>query len=332
MVPFTPVIALLVADFVFRGVGRLFGPRRSLAVAALVLGVLSLAPAYRALATSRLLATKDSRQLAREWISAHIPEGSRIAVNKAFMYGKPRLPRGYTYADIESPGVRWLLLDRSPLRKYSPPLPPRAQELLDERGRLEVSFDPFASAGHGRAEYDQADAFYLPVAGLRAVRRPGPLLEIYRLEERPRASAGLEGRYFGNLDWSGDPDFVRIDSAIDFDWEHREPLGTVFFSVEWTGQLEITHSGEYSFRLESDDGSFLDIDGRQVIDNGGEHMLISKTWTGELSRGSHRIRVRYFNSAFAGGVHLYWTAPGRAEELLPDAVLKPPGPGASGST
>lgn len=66
------------------------------------------------------------------------------------------------------------------------------------------------------------------------------------------------------------------------------------FVVEWTGYLKVRRAGRYVFALASDDGSWLWIDGRQTIDNGGLHARTVKTGAADLSAGMHAVRIRYF--------------------------------------
>jgi outer membrane protein OmpA-like peptidoglycan-associated protein len=53
-------------------------------------------------------------------------------------------------------------------------------------------------------------------------------------------------------------------------------------------------AGTYRFRLTSDDGSRLLIDGRQVIDNDGVHGEVQVEESVELAEGVHSIEVQYF--------------------------------------
>jgi hypothetical protein len=72
------------------------------------------------------------------------------------------------------------------------------------------------------------------------------------------------------------------------------PNRAAWFAIDYTGKIYIRIPGKYGFRLISDDGSKLYIDGNVAIDN--DHGL--NVWTGEksvqLSGGMHRIRLSYF--------------------------------------
>jgi hypothetical protein len=67
---------------------------------------------------------------------------------------------------------------------FSSQVDPAALEALAPRLRLLAEFDP--SCGRpGAAVFEEADAYYLPVAGFGAVCRGGPSVRIYAVEPRP---------------------------------------------------------------------------------------------------------------------------------------------------
>jgi len=135
---------------------------------------------------------------------------------------------------------------------------------------------------------------------------------------------GLLGKYYRNVNWSGEPVDVEVDKQIDFDWSKSLPLPPPF-SVDWTGQILIEQPGNYTFGLIADDGAVLMIDGRVVVDV--LHVLLQKrTGTVNLAAGSHSIQVRYFNALFGGSVRLWWTQTGYPEQIVPAQVLIPPSP------
>jgi hypothetical protein len=91
---------------------------------------------------------------------------------------------------------------------------------------------------------------------------------------------------------------------------------TKWFAIDYRGGFSVRRSGEYLFRLVSQDGSILLIDGKSVIDNDGIHGPQGRTSRVELSEGTHTIRVMYLH---ADGSHvalqLFVTPPGQAEKL-----------------
>ena len=67
-----------------------------------------------------------------------------------------------------------------------------------------------------------------------------------------------------------------------------------WFAIDYTGRISLAEAGTYTFRLTSDDGSRLYIDGREVIDNDGIHGPGNMDAEVELTAGIHDVRVSYF--------------------------------------
>jgi outer membrane protein OmpA-like peptidoglycan-associated protein len=67
-----------------------------------------------------------------------------------------------------------------------------------------------------------------------------------------------------------------------------------WFALDYRGAFAVPAPGTYRFRLSSDDGSRLLIDGQQVIDNDGIHGGAAVEGSAELSEGVHAIEVQYF--------------------------------------
>jgi PA14 domain-containing protein len=133
---------------------------------------------------------------------------------------------------------------------------------------------------------------------------------------------GLRGRYFRNVNWEEPAVEEAVDAEVNFDWTRTLPLPPPF-SIDWTGQITIEQTGRYEFALIADDGALLEIDGRVVVDVSHGAILQKKTGSVELSSGTHSIRVHYFNALFGGLIKLWWTPPGRPEEIVPREVLVP---------
>jgi outer membrane protein OmpA-like peptidoglycan-associated protein len=67
-----------------------------------------------------------------------------------------------------------------------------------------------------------------------------------------------------------------------------------WFGILYTGRFFIDVPGEYGWQLQSDDGSRLWIDGKQVIDYDGVHGFGSEQGTTQLAEGPHDMRLWYF--------------------------------------
>lgn len=92
---------------------------------------------------------------------------------------------------------------------------------------------------------------------------------------------------------------------------------TEYFAVDISGSFKVNESGSYRFKLKSDDGSQLFIDGQLVIDHDGVHGATAKKGDIDLSAGHHGIRVRYFQAMkYELALQLYMTPPGGTEHLF----------------
>ncbi|WP_420124884.1 OmpA family protein [Longimicrobium sp.] len=67
-----------------------------------------------------------------------------------------------------------------------------------------------------------------------------------------------------------------------------------WFAIDYQGRIMLPQAGTYAFRLTSDDGAKLFIDGELVIDNDGIHGPGAIDGEAELAAGLHDVRVQYF--------------------------------------
>ncbi|HWP47365.1 MAG TPA: PA14 domain-containing protein, partial [Candidatus Limnocylindrales bacterium] len=126
---------------------------------------------------------------------------------------------------------------------------------------------------------------------------------------------GLQGRYYSNLSWQGPPALVKLDPEVSTAVlkERREELGVNRFSVRWEGYIEVRKSGEYQFRLESDDGSRLYIREQLVVDNAGGMGLQKAMGDVSLDPGLHPVRVEYVQGGGLLKIEVKW---GKKEKAL----------------
>ena len=81
----------------------------------------------------------------------------------------------------------------------------------------------------------------------------------------------------------------------------------------FTCSVQVEHSGNYSFELESDDGAQLFIDGQSAVSNDGMHRLQSTRSTVFLhgrdqggKSGKHEFRLAYFQRVGPAALRLTW--------------------------
>ncbi|MDP3057516.1 MAG: PxKF domain-containing protein [bacterium] len=134
-----------------------------------------------------------------------------------------------------------------------------------------------------------------------------------------QASYYNEPIYRNNLETVAKPDALRIDPNLNFAWHinpSQRPVEIIndgWWSGDWKGYIKIDEPGTYRFRLTSDDGSWLYIDGAMLINNGGDHSPRGLEQDLELEKGYHSILVKYFESYGGEAVlKLEWKAPGKS--------------------
>ena len=67
--------------------------------------------------------------------------------------------------------------------------------------------------------------------------------------------------------------------------------------------------------------SRLLIDGKLLVDNSGNHPMIKKAGTVELSAGAHQLVLEFIQDEGGAGCRLLWQVPGGTEEVIPAAAL-----------
>ncbi|HHT9136270.1 MAG TPA: PA14 domain-containing protein [Candidatus Wunengus sp. YC60] len=134
---------------------------------------------------------------------------------------------------------------------------------------------------------------------------------------------GLTVCYYNNMNWAGEPVYEEVDAHIKFDYssENEKPVSSPFSAI-WRGYIEINTPGKYTFKLTSDDGSWVYIDDTMVIDNGGCHATKSVLGTIALEQGNHKITIKYFDAGGGAVINLTWIPPGGMEGKIPVGRLK----------
>lgn len=83
-----------------------------------------------------------------------------------------------------------------------------------------------------------------------------------------------------------------------------------FFSVRWTGGLQIDQAGTYNFRTLSDDGIIAYLDNVSIISNPSIHPPTYNITTLSLTAGYHPFQLLYGENAGHSVALLQWQQPG----------------------
>ncbi|MGC4034053.1 MAG: PA14 domain-containing protein [Tepidisphaeraceae bacterium] len=145
---------------------------------------------------------------------------------------------------------------------------------------------------------------------------PGLLMDVYEL---PRMPTRLR-----RLTPGAKPAVSQVITR--FRLQNKEAFGghDEMFQMTLAGFIKIEKAGTYGFRLNTDDGSELRIDGKQIILNDGVHgQNPGVSGTVELSEGYHPIAVRYFQADYGFGFGFSWQPPGADDfAAIPAEVLR----------
>ena len=136
---------------------------------------------------------------------------------------------------------------------------------------------------------------------------------------------GLTASYFADASWSTPRPPIRLDPQPSRDsltgaWQGRPPQT---FSTTWLGSLAVLRRGTYAFSTISDDGSWVFVDGRLVVDNGGRHAAQQATGRIDLEQGMHEIYVKYFQDGGGVAFDLRWSRGEAPLEPIPSWLLFP---------
>ena len=111
------------------------------------------------------------------------------------------------------------------------------------------------------------------------------------------AGKGLRGEYFANKNLSGEPALVRVDPAVNFDWNDLSPDARIpfdNFSVRWTGKIKVPKDMEIAVGTLSSDGSRLWIDGKLVADGWRDGTVATSGKFAFKAGQFHDVKLEYY--------------------------------------
>ncbi len=122
------------------------------------------------------------------------------------------------------------------------------------------------------------------------------------------------------------PDFSRLQPAAsgvasEFSIDGLKLPRGDSVAVVFEGEIQIDAAGTYGFSLASDDGSKLYIDGKTVVDNDGDHGVITRSGEIELPAGKHAIRVEWFNGGGGAWLGAWFQGPGIPRQFIDPNLL-----------
>ena len=89
------------------------------------------------------------------------------------------------------------------------------------------------------------------------------------------------------------------------------------FAIRWEAPLIVDNESDYTFRVVSDDGAIVQIDGTTIVDNDGAHGVQEKSGPVHLVKGTHGISVDYFQTTGSVALQLFCKKAGGTETICP---------------
>ena len=187
IIPLVPIMAVLAAELLWSLPLR---QRAPLAITSAI--ALSLPGLIYSVRFDRVAAEIDTRVLAAEWVAENLPKRSKIALCKGWgapaINGDRRRPPAFEPVAMDcfpelvlESGAPYLITYIHPAIGR-PELAETMRAMLEERGKLMVSFSPFRVNTAAEPHFYPRDAFYIPLAGLSAVERGGPVVDIWEIK------------------------------------------------------------------------------------------------------------------------------------------------------
>ena len=129
------------------------------------------------------------------------------------------------------------------------------------------------------------------------------------------------GDLYDVLEKSTSPVFNGVLPAIHFpDASELSEVKSDFY-VELNGFIKSEKEGAKTFRLISDDGSILRLNGKQLLDNTGNHAPKAVDGPGTLKKGWNSFKIQYHQGGGGSALSFQWSEDGEPFTLVPDSVL-----------
>lgn len=138
---------------------------------------------------------------------------------------------------------------------------------------------------------------------------------------------GLTATFYPGKDLKKLPDFTKLQkgsswAAAEFNMDKEQvsklfTAGNESFAMRFEGFIQIDKPGKYTFSTQSDDGSKLFINDKEVVSNDGNHAVQEKSGSVELKAGRHPIRIDYYNNGGGFWLDAFYKGPGLTKQLIP---------------
>ena len=119
---------------------------------------------------------------------------------------------------------------------------------------------------------------------------------------------GLEGRYYKNVDFLGEPAVIKVDRSIGFDYGYSGPaedFPTDGFSISWSGVYKPKKDELLKIKVGGDDGYRLSINDSVVAGHWGNHSFSERVVSYPVKKGdTYSFRLDYFDNSGSAKIGL----------------------------
>jgi predicted esterase len=138
---------------------------------------------------------------------------------------------------------------------------------------------------------------------------------------------GLLGTYYDNPDFTG-TQVSRIDPTVSFRWSGQRPqsrIDSTTFSVRWEGQVLAPVTGNYTFFVNSDDGTRLWVNDQAVVDVWGDktESEYSSDPIALIAGHKYNITLEYYQNQGDAVAELRWGGGAVPYQIIPTSQLFP---------
>ena len=191
----------------------------------------------------------------------------------------------------------------------------RGKVTLQGGKRVPFVFEFFDNYGEASARIHwQGPGFQ---AGSIPLRQLYPAVPVARAPKGLAGQHGFLGAYYQNRFFYGDA-VLAIDPKLDFAAvKPPKEFADKNYSVRWTGQLKATHTEEYTFKVETDEGVRFWVGGKLVVNQLSNRLLQTFTGTAPLERGArYNVRIESVHRTGGGRLKVSWVSKSMQESVL----------------
>ncbi len=114
------------------------------------------------------------------------------------------------------------------------------------------------------------------------------------------------------------PEMSGTCNSFEFPAGHRDE----WFGITFKGLIKIDKDGSYTFFMNADDGGQLKIDGRELCESDGRKSFpFEQQATVNITKGWHKIEVKYFQCSGNKTLELSWLGPEFKRQPIPQNVF-----------